>query len=83
MAARLAPYLRYYSTPRPTDDHGVRPEVLVVFQDEIAADSHFLRVAETEMERARVEVPLWVSHERFLHRQRAAGARLASSRQRR
>ena len=72
MAARLAPYLRYYSTPRPTDDHGVRPEVLVVFQDELAA-THFLRVAETEMERARVEVPLWVSHERFLRRQGPLG----------
>ena len=72
MAARLAPYLRYYSTPRPTDDHGVRPAVLVVFQDEIAA-THFLRVAETEMERARVEVPLWVSHERFLRRQGPLG----------
>ena len=25
MAARLAPYLRYYASHRPTDDHGVRP----------------------------------------------------------
>ena len=61
MAARLAPYLRYYSSHRPTDDHGVRPEVLVVFDDDIAA-SHFLRVAQEEMERARVSVPLRVSH---------------------
>ena len=29
MTDRLAPYLRYYSTHRPTDDHGVRPAVLV------------------------------------------------------
>ena len=28
MADRLAPYLRCYSTHRPTDDHGVRPAVL-------------------------------------------------------
>ncbi len=67
MAARLAPYLRYYASHRPTDDHGARPDVLVVFQDEIAA-SHFLRVAEREMERTAVEVPLWVSHERLLQR---------------
>ncbi len=72
MAARLAPYLRYYSTHRPTDDHGARPDVLVVFQEELAA-SHFLRVAAAEMERARVEVPLWVSHERLLHQQRPLG----------
>ncbi|MXW26396.1 MAG: hypothetical protein F4Z77_08930 [Dehalococcoidia bacterium] len=61
MADRLAPYLRYYSTSRPVDDHGVRPEVLVVLHDELAA-SHFLRVAGTEMERTGVQVPLRVSH---------------------
>ena len=32
MAARLAPYLRYYASARPTDDHGARPAVLVVFR---------------------------------------------------
>ena len=62
MAQRLAPYLRYYSTPRPTDDHGVRPAVLVVFDDDLAA-GHFLRLAENEMKRAGVQVPLWVSHQ--------------------
>ena len=36
MAARIAPYLRYYSSHRPTDDHGSQPAVLVVFEDEIA-----------------------------------------------
>ena len=61
MATRLAPYLRYYSTRRPTDDHGVRPSVLIVFDDDIAA-THFLRVAQDEMQRTRVQVPLWVSH---------------------
>ena len=61
MAARLAPYLRYYSTRQPTDDHGASPQVLVVFDDDIAA-GHFLRVAEGEMKRARVAVPLRVSH---------------------
>ena len=61
MTERLAPYLRYYSSHRPTDDHGVRPAVLVVFDDDQAA-THFLRLAMEEVDRARVEVPLWVSH---------------------
>ena len=59
--ARLAPYLRYFSSHRPTDDHGVRPSVLVVFDDDIAA-THFLRVAREEMQANGVAVPLWVSH---------------------
>ena len=62
MAARLAPYLRYYASHRPIDDHGVRPAVLVVLRDGIAMD-HFRRVARREMDRSRVELPLWVSHE--------------------
>ncbi len=61
MSDRLAPYLRYYSSHRPTDDHGVRPSVLVVFDDEIA-QTHFLRVAREEMRAEGVTVPLWVSH---------------------
>ncbi len=62
MAARLAPYLRYYASQRPTDDHGVRPAVLIVLRDEITAD-HFLRVARRELDRARLDLPLGVSHE--------------------
>ena len=61
MSARLAPYLRYYASHRPTDDHGTRPAVLVVFDDDIAA-THFLMLAEREMAQAGVNVPLWVSH---------------------
>ena len=61
MADRLAPYLRYYSSHRPTDDHGAQPAVLVVFDDDLAA-THFLRVALEEMDRTGVRVPLWVSH---------------------
>ena len=65
MAARLGPYLRYYASHRPTDDHGVRPAVLVVLRDGVVAD-HFLRVARREMERARIALPLWVSHEALM-----------------
>ena len=61
MAARVAPYLRYYATPRPTDDHGSQPLVLVVFDDPIAL-THFMEVAAREMERARVRLPLLASH---------------------
>ena len=61
MSDRLAPYLRYYSSLRPIDDHGTRPAVLVVFEDEIA-QTHFLRVAREEMRAERVTVPLWVSN---------------------
>ena len=61
MSERLAPYLRYYSSHRPTDDHGARPHVLVVFDDDIAA-THFLDIANRETGRAGVTVPLWVSH---------------------
>ena len=61
MSARLAPYLRYYSSHRPTDDHGARPDVLVVLDDDIA-QTHFLRLAKEEMQAQGVSVPLWVSH---------------------
>ena len=72
MADRLAPYLRYYSSLRPLDDHGERPTVLVVFHDDLAA-THFLRVAAGEMERARVVLPLLVSHEGLLDREGPLG----------
>ena len=61
MEGRLAPYLRYYSSHGPVDDHGDEPSVLIVFEDDIAATS-FLRVARKEMDRTGVAVPLWVSH---------------------
>ncbi len=72
MAARLAPYLRYYSSHRPTDDHGERPDVLVVFDDDLAT-THFLRVAREEMARAGVTVPLLVSHRGLLEREGPLG----------
>ena len=65
MAARIAPYLRYYATHRPIDDHGARPAVLIVFDDDLAA-AHFLRVAREEMHQARAAVPIRVSHGRLL-----------------
>ena len=61
MAQRLAPYLRYYSSHRPADDHGHRPLVLVVFDDPVAP-AHFLEVARREMLRVRVPLPLLASH---------------------
>ena len=73
MAARIAPYLRYYSNPRPLDDHGAIPAVLVVFDDDIAA-GHFLRVADNEMRRTGVRVPLWVSHRAALEESGPLGA---------
>ena len=73
MAARIAPYLRYYAANRPLDDHGAVPSVLVVFDDDIAA-GHFLRVADREMRRAGVRVPLWVSHKAALEELGPLGA---------
>ena len=72
MAARLAPYLRYYSSHRPADDHGAQPAVLVVFSDDIAA-TNFLRVAREQMTEARVAMPLLVSHEGLLEREGPLG----------
>ena len=67
MAARLAPYLRYYPSKQPLDDHGEWPLVLVVFDDELA-ESNFHGVARREMDRTGVDVPLWVSHKDILER---------------
>ena len=61
MARRLAPYLRYYSSTRPLEDHGAPPFVLVVFEDALAAD-HFRRVAQEQTDRAGVDMPLLISH---------------------
>ena len=72
MATRLAPYLRYYSTHRPIDDHGAPPVVLVVFDDDIA-QTHFLRVAHEEMARLRTAVPLLASHRSILEREGPLG----------
>ena len=73
MAARLAPYLRYYSSNRPLDDHGERPLVLIVFEDYLA-EANFLSVARREMERAKVKLPLWVSSQEALEKAGPLGA---------
>ena len=44
MAARLAPYLRYYSSDRPAHDHGVSPTVLIAFDDPLK-ETRFHQVA--------------------------------------
>ncbi len=72
MAERLAPYLRYYSSHRPIDDHGARPAVLVVFHEDVAA-THFLRVALEEMVRTRTPLPLLVSHRGLMEREGPLG----------
>ena len=71
-AARLAPYLRYYSSNNPLDDHGHRPRVLVVF-DDFLAEGNFLGVARREMERAGVDLPLWISHTGLLGKEGPLG----------
>ncbi len=63
MAARLAPYLRYYATARPLEDHGLQPRVLVVFEDALVAD-RFLRIAAEAIAWAEVPLPLLVSDRR-------------------
>ena len=79
MSDRLAPYLRYYSSHRPTDDHGTRPAVLVVFDDDIAR-THFLRVAREEVRAAGWTVPLLVSHREAIDALGPMGTRLAHPR---
>ena len=67
MADRLAPYLRYYSSKQPLDDHGVQPTVLIVFDDPLV-EAKLLGVARREMARIRIKVPLWVSHREALEK---------------
>ena len=73
MLARLAPYLRYYGTPRPLEDHGLIPALLVVFEDPLAA-GQFLRVAEHAMTRSSVSLPLRVSDREQLKAEGPLGA---------
>ena len=73
MAARLAPYLRYYSSLwRPRDDHRGLPIVLIVFND-TTVESRFLGVARDLMDQTRVDVPLWVSNSESVEREGPMG----------
>ncbi len=72
MAARLAPYLRYFSTHQPTDDNGGQPVVLVVFEDDLA-HSHFLRVADEQVTRSTVQAPVLVSHRDLVEKEGPPG----------
>ena len=65
MASRLAPYLAYFSTRHPVDDHGAMPILLVVFDDPLA-EARFLGIVREQVKQSRVGVPLWVSHRRVL-----------------
>ena len=72
MRARLAPYLRYFATRRPVDDHSGLPQLWVVFDDPLAAD-RFLMVARSELAHTRVEVPLLVSDRERIQRRGPLG----------
>ena len=67
MAARQAPYVRYYSSKQPLDDHGEWPLVFVVFDDELA-ESNFHGVARRETDRAGVDAALRVSYRELLEK---------------
>ena len=67
MAARLAPYLRYYSSKRPLDDHGAQPLVFMVFSDRLV-EARFLSVSKERMARTGVDIPLKVSHKGVLEK---------------
>ena len=72
MAARLTPYLRYFSTHNPMDDHGAWPLVLIVFDDHLV-EANFLGVARMEMKRTGVKLPLWVSHKEMIEKEGPMG----------
>ena len=67
MTRRLAPYLRYYSSRRPVEDHRAPPLVLVAFVDGVA-EGHFRRIADAQMARSGIDLPLLVTCEDLLSR---------------
>lgn len=58
---RLNPYLRYFDTRRPTDDHGVLPHVLVAFDKAMSA-AHFFSLARRSVQSQPGHLPLVVLH---------------------
>ena len=73
MAAKLAPYQRYYRDRRPTDDRGAQPLVLFAFDDSLAAD-RFLRVVREEPSRTFDILPIRVTDRGMLERHGPLGA---------
>ncbi len=67
MEQRVAPYLRYYRSRRPVEDHSALPLVLVAFDDGLAED-HFRRIAGAQMARSGINLPLLVTCEDLLSR---------------
>ena len=67
MATRLAPYLRYYSSKRPLDDHGAQPLVLMVFGDPLV-EARFMWTAKENMGISGVRLPLRVSNKAVLEK---------------
>ena len=72
MTERLAPYVRYYSTHRPVDDHGARPVLLVVFEEDLAA-IRFVRVATDALAGTDIDLPFLVSHRGLVEREGPLG----------
>ena len=65
VSAELAQALLDSAPQHFADDHGVQPSALVVFEDKLVR-THFLRLAREEMQAARVQVSLWVSHSKAI-----------------
>lgn len=59
MEARLAPYLRYYSTYQPNDDHRAQPVLMVAYDDEVAA-THLRHKADLGEMKSWPQLPLKV-----------------------
>ena len=72
MADRLAPYLRYYSSYNPMDDHGAWPLVLIIFDDHLV-EANFLGVARREMKRTGTKPPMWASHKVMIQKEGPLG----------
>ena len=73
MAAKLAPYQRYYRDQRPTDDHGAPPLVLFAFDDSLAAD-RFLRVLRELPSRTFDILPIRITDREMLEHHGPLGA---------
>ena len=73
MAAKLAPYQRYYRNQRPTDDHGAWPLVLIAFDDPLAAD-RFLRVVREPPSSTFGILPIRITDREMLERHGPLGA---------